>query len=270
MSLMDGQNNQPRDADGQNVAQQPPVQAAAPAPAESPILPAPVTDASSAPVQESPELPAPVAPAEPQASPMPTPPSPQQADEPAPSPYTIPPEDDIAGPEDDGSDKPFAAGEGQRQPEDSAGLSWTASEFIAHHKTNTWYIALAGVTLALMALMYLISREIFPVVIIVICAGLFGYMASRQPRELPYALDSKGITIGRKFYPYTDFNAYGVFHEGAFSSIDFMPLKRFSPILSIQYDPQHEEPIMELLNQHLPLSPHKRTAIDALMARIRF
>jgi hypothetical protein len=129
---------------------------------------------------------------------------------------------------------------------------------------------MAGVTLAVVLLIFLITRDIFNVVIILIAAGIFGYLASRKPRQLQYALDTKGITIGLHSFPYAEFKGFSIIDEGAFSSINFTPLKRFAPMLSIYYDPIHENQVMDILTQHLPFHEHKRTMVDDLMHRIRF
>jgi hypothetical protein len=155
-------------------------------------------------------------------------------------------------------------------PQDSTEISWTASEFIAHPKSMNWYLALAGITVVLVALAYLLNHDIITILAILIAAGLFGYMASRQPRQLEYSLGATTINIGARAYPYKDFNAFSIVTEGPFSSIDFMPLKRFAPILSIYYDPNQEPAVMEALSRHLPIAHHKRTAIDNFMHRIRF
>jgi hypothetical protein len=111
---------------------------------------------------------------------------------------------------------------------------------------------------------------VITVVVIFICGGLFGYAASRQPRQLEYALSAEGITVGPKFYPYTDFSSFSILDEASFSSLDFMPLKRFAPILSIAYDPTVETAILAALKQHLPFANHKRTMIEVFMHRIGF
>jgi hypothetical protein len=149
-------------------------------------------------------------------------------------------------------------------------ITWTASEFIAHPKTEVWYLGLAGVTLAIVVVAYFLTRDIFTVIVLLLCGGIFGYMAGREPRQLQYGISDIGITIGPKFYPYTEFNGFAVIEEGPFSSIDFMPLKRFSPILSIYYDPANEPQMLEILSRHLPYANHKRTMVDDLMHRIRF
>lgn len=149
-------------------------------------------------------------------------------------------------------------------------VTWQAAEFAAHHKSPAWYLAFVGVSLAVLVVTYLLTRDIMTVVIILICAGLFGYMAARQPRMLSYGLSDAGVYVGNRFYPYKDFNAFAVADEGPITGINFTPLKRFAPTLSIYCNPDQESGVVELLSQHLPLSYHQRSAIDGLMHRIRF
>lgn len=151
-----------------------------------------------------------------------------------------------------------------------AAVSWTASEFIAHHKTPTWYAGLFGVAVVVAALIWLLTRDIFSSVVVIVAVGMLAAYASRSPRELRYAVDDNGITIGEKQYAYSSFRSFSVIEDGAFSSIEFMPLKRFSPPTTIYYDPNDEDAIAGAIARHLPFENRQRDAIDALMHKIRF
>lgn len=156
------------------------------------------------------------------------------------------------------------------QPGDEAEVVWTASEFIAHHKSAGWYLGLVGATVAGSLLGFLITRDWFTVGVVILCAILFGVSASRQPRQLEYAIDGAGLYVAQKFYPFSHFRSFSIVDEANFSSIAFMPLKRFSPPLSIFYDLDQEHDIVTALSRHLPMSEPKRDVIDGLMRRIRF
>lgn len=147
---------------------------------------------------------------------------------------------------------------------------WTASEFIAHEKSPSWFAGLVGVSLVVCALVYLITRDIFNTVIVVIAAIIFGVAANRPPRQMQYAVSDHGIEIGRRFYAYTDFRSFSIVDEGALRSIVFMPLKRFMPVLTIYYDPADEDRIGDVLVAHLPMHEHQHDLTERLMRRIRF
>jgi hypothetical protein len=178
----------------------------------------------------------------------------------------------------DGDKKPSEV-EGSRQFKTDNSLStlpsgeaitWTASEFIAHQKNGGWYGILAAGAVVVAVLVWFVTKDVVSSVVIVVAAAMLASFAARQPRELTYALDSSGLTIGVKRYPYSGFRSFAVMQEGAATSIVFMPLKRFAPMTTIYYDPEDEEKIGDIISEHLPFEERKRDAIDRLMWRIRF
>lgn len=149
-------------------------------------------------------------------------------------------------------------------------ITWTASEFIAHQKSPGWYMALAGTALAIAALIFLITHDRVSVAVVVVAAVMLGIYGARKPRQLQYQIDNSGISIGQKHHGYDEFRSFAIMSEGAFSSIVFMPLKRFAPPTTIYYAPDDEESIVNVLADCLPFEEHNPDAIDRLMSRIRF
>jgi len=129
---------------------------------------------------------------------------------------------------------------------------------------------LAGLTGLVVAVVYLITREVFSAIVIVLAASLFGVTAQRKPRTLQYQVDSHGVSIGSKAYQYGLFKSFSVLEEGAFSSIQLMPLKRFMPPISLFYPPEQEEQIVNTLGSYLPHEERTHDPIDRLMRRVRF
>jgi hypothetical protein len=156
------------------------------------------------------------------------------------------------------------------QPVASEPVSWTASEFIAHHKDSGWYATVAGGALLLCAITWLVTRDAVSVIAIGIVTVLFMIVSSSKPRQQQYSIDSQGIGIGAKFYPYSDFKSFAVHQEGAIGSISFIPLKRFMPEITIYYAPEHEDQIFNVLSQSLPHDQRAEKVTDQLMKRLRF
>jgi hypothetical protein len=161
---------------------------------------------------------------------------------------------------------------GSQIPDSGTGeaVSWSASEFIAHHKSAGWYGLLGAGTLIVAALVFLTTKDKISTMAVLFVGAIFGISAARKPRTLGYRVDVAGLTIGQKFYAYDQFRSFAVVEEGAFSSIVFMPLKRFMPLITIYYDPKDEKKIVQLLADRLPLAAHKLDMIEQLMRRIRF
>lgn len=158
----------------------------------------------------------------------------------------------------------------QRTIVDDTGISWTASEFIAHEKGGNWYATLAGVAVLAAAIVGLITKDYITAGIIVFCALLFGIYGARQPRQIPYRVGEEGVTVGQKHHLYEEFRSFSIAQEGAFPSIVFMPLKRFAPATTIYYDPTDEEQIINRLLDRLPFEEHKSDLLDQFLHRIRF
>lgn len=155
------------------------------------------------------------------------------------------------------------------QASSSNAISWTASEFIAHSKTFGWYAILGLITTAVALLAYFLA-DIITTVIVIVVSILFGYMASRKPRELPYSVDPEGIHVDKKLYPYGNFKSFSIVQEEGIESIWLMPLQRFSPGLSIYFAPQEGQKIVDYLGNQLPFEERKLDALDKFMHRIRF
>lgn len=149
-------------------------------------------------------------------------------------------------------------------------ITWTASEFIAHAKSFGWYAALFLAAAGFAALVFLITRDPVSVGVILFGAIMFGIYAGHKPRELEYRVDTRGLTIGSKHFTYDHFRSFSVLPEGAFSSIVFMPLKRFAVPTTIYYAPEDEDKIVGLLGDCLPFEQRGHDAVDRLMHRIHF
>jgi len=159
-------------------------------------------------------------------------------------------------------------GEDDEEPEQS--ITWTASEFIAHHKDARWYASVVGGTLVLAIIVRLLTRDNISTVMVVIIGAVFCIAAARKPRQLTYEIAEDGISIGEHFYPYDSFKSFSVVHEGAFASLELVPLKRFMPLTSIYCSPDNEDDAIDLLAEFLPYEERGHSLIDIAARRIRF
>ncbi len=155
-------------------------------------------------------------------------------------------------------------------PSPEAHVSWTASEFIAYQKSGGWYFAIFMALLGIIAVIYLLTRDTISTVVTFIIGVLFIGLASRKPRVLNYQITDKGVKIGEKLYSFTSLKSFAVIDEGTMHSIDLLPLQRFMPAISMYYEPQEEEQIVQTLGFYLPKEDRKQPLIDQLMHRIRF
>jgi hypothetical protein len=164
--------------------------------------------------------------------------------------------------------QPIAAAPGQATA--SGGFSWTASEFIEHHKSSSWYLMLVGATAALAGLVYLVTKDKIAAGVIVILGVIVGYYAGHKPRQLSYELNDTGLRIGDKLYPYANFKSFSIIRDGALSSIQLTPLKRFMPPVAAYFDPDEEQSAIGAIEAHLPYEEGSLDVVERLTRRLRF
>jgi hypothetical protein len=232
---------QPQSQPNPQPQQPQPVSVSAPEPAHQPVTqPAPVRDYAAQP--EVTVSPAPAATAQP--APMPAFPT-----EPLP-----------LGDNDEPDEQPM--------PERS--VSWTASEFIAHSKTAGWHLLLVIGAAIIAAVVWFLTKDFISSLVIVVGGVAISFYGAHKPQQMQYQLSNHGLIIGRRQFVFSDFKAFSVIPEGAFSSIALIPTKRFAPLTTLYYDPQDEDSILDILGSFLPLQDRRTDAIDSLMRRIRF
>lgn len=150
-------------------------------------------------------------------------------------------------------------------------VSWSASEYVDHEKSGSWYALLGIIAALVIAGMYLLtSGDLVTVIVAAVAVVLFGIVAARRPRTLQYEINSHGIVVGEKQYPFTDFKTFSLITETTIHSVQLQPLKRFMPPLSIYFPPDMEDAITESLGMYLPYEERGHDAFDRLMSRIRF
>ena len=149
-------------------------------------------------------------------------------------------------------------------------ISWTASEFVAHKKGSLWYLAVILASVILSGLILLLTRDKISSIAIIVVTIILIFFGAKRPRELEYRIDKEGVLIGPKSFTFDLFRSFSIVHQGVFSSLVFYPMKRFSLLTSVYFDPLDEQKIVAIVSSYLPLEERQRDIIDDLMWKIRF
>jgi hypothetical protein len=226
-------------------------------PQPQPAVPAPPTPNSLPEPSAQPQAAAPEPPVQPAATPPPQEPSQPQPQDAS---WKFNPNDT--------SQESFDAGP---PPAPSVNpVSWTASEYIQHHKNVGWYLLAGVAVIVLTIIVYFVTRDVVSSAVIGVAGLAFAVFGARSPRVLDYTVDGTGVHIGQKFYPYGNFKSFSVQEEEATRSILLMPTQRVGLPITIYYDPKDEDEIVEVLGSNLPHEPREVSAIDKFMRKIRF
>lgn len=160
----------------------------------------------------------------------------------------------------------FGKNEVRHEPSE---IAWTASEFIAHQKNASWYIIVLFASIAVSAGVFLLTRDISSTVMLVIAGGAVAFMGAKKPRTLKYIISDKGISVEEKFYGYDLFKSFSVIEEGEVASIYLSPLKRFMPAITMYFDPQEADKILDVLDAYLPEEHRDHDFLDKMTRKIR-
>jgi len=153
------------------------------------------------------------------------------------------------------------------EPTDDS-ITWTASEFIDHSKSFSWYLFFFISILVIGYLVYIFTRSIFSSIVIFILGIALCYISTRKPKDINYGLDDEGIVINNTDYPFSVFKSYTLISEGGLEQIALISVKRFSPDKTIYFEPQDKDKIISLLGEFLPLETNTNDAIDKFMKKI--
>lgn len=147
-------------------------------------------------------------------------------------------------------------------------VNWEAREYVERKKNAGWYVGLALITIALLALAILLQYWSFIVLIVVAVVALLMY-TSRPPRMLHYSLSSKGLSEGNTLYTFDQFKAFGILNEENHYSIILTPKGRFSARVVVYFPETEGEQIVDIFGERLPMEEVHLDMIDRLVRWLR-
>jgi len=148
-------------------------------------------------------------------------------------------------------------------------VSWEASEFLHHEKQSTWFIGLFLISAGLAVGMYFLV-DIFASAIVLMLMVVIMMYGQRKPRTLEFSISDQFITIDVNNYPIGAFKSFSIERTGAFGTINFYPIKRFLPPITMYYQEKDEQRIMDVLGGKLPQVDHSPDIFDRLSTKLRF
>jgi hypothetical protein len=155
-------------------------------------------------------------------------------------------------------------------PSEDTPVSWSAHEYITFDKSPLWYVIFAVVVLGFISIdVFLLQSWTFSAVVIVMAITVIVF-ARRPARTIEYTLSGKqGLYVGERLYNYADFKAFGIIKDGEHHSIMLIPIKRFSPGVTVYFPEEAGEKIVDILGKRLPMETLKLDVIDVIVRQLR-
>lgn len=146
-------------------------------------------------------------------------------------------------------------------------FSWKASEGVQVKRDGVWYVLFSLVVIGLMSLAVFVFKSVTFAILLPVMAVAVILLSSKAPREINYAISPKGIYVSDQLHDFSEFRAFGVIHDPEYLSIIVLPVKRFSPGLTLYFNERDGERIVDMLGARLPMQEVK---VDSLEKLIRF
>jgi len=148
-------------------------------------------------------------------------------------------------------------------------IQWQATEYVQHARGAMWFLVLASITLALMAIaIFLMQSVSFAILVPVMAAALVIYVR-RPPGVIDYVVSRKGIHINDKLHTYEEFRSFGVMSHDDLHSVVLVPRKRFQLSQTMYFPEDVGESLVDMLAARIPMEEVKPDTIDRILARLR-
>lgn len=153
---------------------------------------------------------------------------------------------------------------------DDEPVHWSAVEYINNEKGGLWFISFGLIVLALIAIDILfLHAYTFSVLVIVMAISVVVF--SRRPaRTIDYTLSgNQGLYVGERLYHFSEFKSFGLIRDRNQHSLMLIPVKRFSPGVSVYFPKEAGERIVDILGTRLPMENLKLDMIDLIVQKLR-
>ncbi len=148
-------------------------------------------------------------------------------------------------------------------------IAWNAPEGVRVQRGAVWYVLFAIVLAGLMALAILVFQNwTFAILLPIMAVALF-VLSNKNPQTINYAISPKGIYIADTLHDFSEFRAFGLLHENGQHSILLLPVKRFSPGLTIYFSEAEGEKIVDMLGARLPMQEIKPDTLEKFIRLIK-
>ncbi len=137
-------------------------------------------------------------------------------------------------------------------------FSWSAHEYIHRKRSTDWFWAVGIITVSVIVISIILGNILFALLILVGVLSLLVH-SIREPKLVLFKLDSRGVHIERKLFPYGTLDSFWVEHNdhyGLPSKILIKSKKLAMPLIVIPLDEVDPQDIHDVLDLYLKEEEH--------------
>ncbi|MDO8492363.1 MAG: hypothetical protein Q7S34_01845 [bacterium] len=146
-------------------------------------------------------------------------------------------------------------------------IRWTDLEYPHRPKSVDWFWGLGLLAIAVAGLSIFLGNLLFGLLFIAGSASI-GIFAVREPKEIEYIINDKGVLIGDSFHSYDELGSFYVDRQEQVTKLILTSKKLFSSYLVIDITEHNPDAIHDALIQKLPEVEHREPLLHAVAERL--
>lgn len=149
-------------------------------------------------------------------------------------------------------------------------VHWSANEYVQVNKSPIWFFVAGSIALGLILLdVFLFKYYSFSFLVTIIFIALV-ILSKRPPQQINYTLSpGKGLYVEDRLHPFEEFKSFGVINDQGNNFIKLVPVKRFSPGVSVYFPVEVGEAIVDVFGEFLPMETVKLDSLDIIVRKLR-
>lgn len=147
---------------------------------------------------------------------------------------------------------------------------WQAPEFIKYKKDPYW-IWMVIVGAIVFTVFFILTKNYTGTVVVILSAFLIYVYGKKEPREINFAIITKGILINNKVHLFEDLKSFWIFYSPPeIKELSIKTKKLLSPYLPMPLGKANPVKIREILLDFLPEKKQEESIANILARRLGF
>ena len=152
---------------------------------------------------------------------------------------------------------------------DNLPLKWQAPEYHHYQRSTDWFWAVGIITISIAILSFIFDNALFGILIL-LSAGILIFFTLREPEDIEYEINQRGIVIGKDLHPYLTIEAFWIETRTHEPKIILRSKKAIMPYMIIPIHDDSVDEVADVLREFLEEKELTEPASHKIMEYLGF
>ena len=130
-------------------------------------------------------------------------------------------------------------------------LKWQAPEYHHYERSTDWFWAVGIITICIAVLAFIFDNALFGILIL-LSAGILIFYVFREPEDVEYEVNKRGVMVGKELHPYKTLEAFWIETRNNIEpKIILKSKKSFLPYIIIPVHNESADEVADVLRNFL-------------------